>query len=103
MRKKIGRYTYDTDRAHTVYEVDNDSSLSETDEAFMSFEVYRRDDDGRLFVVFTSGGDETLFVPTFLKMKRVESEIARAEEHMDWRRIVSFAWFMDLFHEEVGM
>lgn len=72
-------------------------------EAFMSFEVYRRDDDGKLFVVFTSGGEETLFVPTFLKMKRVESEIAWAEEHRDWRRIVSFAWFMDLFHEEVGM
>ena len=100
MRKRIGRYTYDTDMAHTVYEVDNDSSLSTTDEAFMSFEVYRRDRDGRLFVVFTSGGEETLFVPTFPKMKRVESAIAWAEER---RRFLSFAWFMDLFHEEVGM
>lgn len=103
MREKIGRYTYDTDMAHTVYEVDNDSRLSTTDEAFMSFEVYRRDKDGRLFVVFTSGGEETLLVPMFPKMKRIERELAWAEEYEARRRFLSFAWFMDMFHEEVGM
>lgn len=51
MRNKVGRYTYDTERAFTVYEADSGD---------MAFEVYRRERDGRMFVVFTDGRGETM-------------------------------------------
>lgn len=84
MRTKVGRYTYDTERAFTVYEADSGD---------MAFEVYRRERDGRMFVVFTDGRGETLFVPEYRKMRLIEDALERSAP-------IGFQWFACLFKEE---
>lgn len=84
MRTKVGRHTYDTERAFTVYESDSGD---------MSFEVYRRERDGRMFIVFTDGHVETLFVPEHRKMRLIEDVLESSAP-------IGFRWFARLFEEE---
>ena len=84
MRSKVGRYTYDTERALVVYEVDSGD---------MAFEVYRRERDGRMFVVFTDGQGETMFVPEYRNMRLIEDALERPDA-------IGFQWFARLFEQE---
>lgn len=86
MRSKVGRYTYDTERALMVYEADRGD---------MAFEVYRRERDGRMFVVFTDGQGETLLVPEYKKMRLIEDALERTDGVP-----IGFHWFARLFEQE---